>query len=451
MLQKNAQKAKKLIGAKQATPLLVVCLFVFLQFLSGLFVPTLYAQGELSEPELSESESWEPILETLAIETQDKTTLRGIRLKDSRSRIPLLLIPGFAEDSRYFKTLAETLFATGHFEPWTIQMRGLGASHRRSAPEKGGHRNYGFDFMVGLDIPAMIREIYLRTGRKAFILGHSLGGMASSAALSGARMGEKGIYLDKSDKNIKWWQRRVRGFLSLGAPVSFDHQDPVFEAWRRTSFITNHIVKLLAVELTLNPFKPASALSSLLRASYLKITESAIHQSPIRLPLLHGYLNSDRISLGKGELYYYISSILSDVEPELRHDVNRWRHEGLRAENGFSYNNLPLPHVPSLIATGEKDALIPFDQFQKHWQQRRRNHQRLFGSSGEKVQIVGILNAGHVDVAYGREAVQEISSILFNGRRRFMSPPNPEAKTPKSYQHVGAIDVGAIGPCLALF
>jgi pimeloyl-ACP methyl ester carboxylesterase/uncharacterized protein YndB with AHSA1/START domain len=98
------------------------------------------------------------------------------------SGVPVVLVPGMFDNRRLYLWpggggLAEMLAAAG-FDPWIVERRGTGG-----VAVADGVRA-GWDEVVRVDLPAVQELVAAETGRAAFWLGHSFGGVALARALA---------------------------------------------------------------------------------------------------------------------------------------------------------------------------------------------------------------------------------------------------------------------------
>ncbi|WP_205875676.1 serine aminopeptidase domain-containing protein [Mycobacterium camsae] len=121
--------------------------------------------------------------------------------------IPAVLLPGMFDNRRLYLWpggLAEALADAG-FDPWIVERRGTG-----DVAQAFGTRA-GWEEMVRVDLPAVQRLIADDTGRPAFWLGHSFGGvaLARAAAETLDRSGLAGLVLVNSAVDIPLLANRV--------------------------------------------------------------------------------------------------------------------------------------------------------------------------------------------------------------------------------------------------
>ncbi|MEZ4391289.1 MAG: alpha/beta hydrolase [Polyangiales bacterium] len=124
------------------------------------------------------------------------------RLPGGASRAtPVLLLHGFGQNRRAWhqaeRSFANHLAAAG-FDVFNTELRGHGRSRRA-----GASPSHGLEHAVDEDVPAALALASSLTGApRAFVLGHSLGGLIAYAVAAGS-------------------PDRVAGVVTLGAPLDF--------------------------------------------------------------------------------------------------------------------------------------------------------------------------------------------------------------------------------------
>ena len=117
--------------------------------------------------------------------------------------VPVILFHGsFSNRSFWFsgggKGFAKSLLEAG-FDPWMVEARGHGDS-----PENNHYLNNNVENYAQYDAPAVQDFIFEQTAKKAFWVGHSLGGVTVATAIAGN-------YIESS---------RIQGVVLFGAQVS---------------------------------------------------------------------------------------------------------------------------------------------------------------------------------------------------------------------------------------
>jgi alpha-beta hydrolase superfamily lysophospholipase len=124
-------------------------------------------------------------VDELIARTADGVELRIDRVRaQGSSRGALVCLHAMMTDGRYFGArrpdgFAAELAARG-LDVFVADFRG----HGRSVPPRAGQSEWSFDDLVELDLPAIVAA----TPPGAVLLGHSLGGLAASAALATGRI-----------------------------------------------------------------------------------------------------------------------------------------------------------------------------------------------------------------------------------------------------------------------
>jgi alpha-beta hydrolase superfamily lysophospholipase len=125
------------------------------------------------------------VADELEARTADGVILRIDRVRaQGSSRGAVVCLHAMMTDGRYFGArrgdgFAAELAARG-LDVYVADFRG----HGRSVPPRAGEREWSFDDLVELDLPAIVAAVPPGTA----ILGHSLGGLVACAALATARI-----------------------------------------------------------------------------------------------------------------------------------------------------------------------------------------------------------------------------------------------------------------------
>jgi predicted alpha/beta hydrolase len=138
--------------------------------------------------------------EELLAHTVDGVTLRidRVRARGDRRRGVVVCLHAMMTDGRYFGARRSGTFAAelvdAGFDVLVADFRG----HGRSTPPHAQRDDWSFDDLVELDLPAIVataaRESECAVGDLALI-GHSLGGLVTTAALATRRIAEPRIVL----------------------------------------------------------------------------------------------------------------------------------------------------------------------------------------------------------------------------------------------------------------
>jgi len=98
-----------------------------------------------------------------------------------------ILLPAMGVPSRFYRPFAKTLNVQGYSVVMT-DLRGVGSSSVRASR----HQNFGYEEMISLDIPTLIKEVKQDyTDQPIFLIGHSLGGQLSCLHQSCCQQSER--------------------------------------------------------------------------------------------------------------------------------------------------------------------------------------------------------------------------------------------------------------------
>jgi len=180
-----------------------------------------------------------------------RVLLQGFRLANPGKR-PLILFPEFFQNGFVYElkengSLAEYL-ATHGFDVWVVHSRGTAHSERGRIPAS-------LDDYAADDIPAIIRFVRKRTGKKPIFLGHSQGGISAILSLMGPVRNEDGslVLSGRAQRSRQSW---LEGLVTIGSFPDFQFSK---ESWLQ-NFVKNGI-RLISGRITV--FRPEWALSLL--------------------------------------------------------------------------------------------------------------------------------------------------------------------------------------------
>jgi pimeloyl-ACP methyl ester carboxylesterase len=282
---------------------------------------------------------------------------------------PVLLCHGLAANHRHLDfeppwSLAQHLADAG-FECFIVEWRGTGRS--RGAP--GGRRatDYCIDDHVRLDAPAFLDEALRRAGAKrAFWVGHSLGGLVGYAAAQGPT----GV--------------KLAGMVTLGSPA-FYRYPPVMQ----------HLMRLGRVLSW--PFSLRQRLWSVATAPFL---------GHVTLPLTDVVMNPVAIPPAVQRRLY--AQVISSIGRQVVLQFHDWlTHDAFRSRDGKDdwRAGLARLEVPLLVAGGACDKLAPPDVLEAAF--------AAAGSSDKTLMVFGTRNGdaldyGHGDLVCGQRAHEEV-------------------------------------------
>ena len=282
---------------------------------------------------------------------------------------PVLLCHGLAANHRNFEfeppySLALHLAEAG-FECFSVEWRGTGASRR--PPRLGRYGHYTIDDHITLDAPAFLdRALEVSGARRAFWIGHSLGGLIGYAVASGPHAD------------------RLAGIVTAGSPAFFSYPGYMLYVLQ--------LAKALAW-----PGKLRQRWFSIATAPFL---------GHVTLPLTDVVLNPKHIppKLQRKIYAQVISSIGRKVvlqfDDWLRNDVFRsWDHS-VDYRAGLARIRLPV-----LITGGASDRLAPPRVVRAAFD--------ACGSADKTLMLFGcengdLLDYGHGDLLFGAGAPREV-------------------------------------------
>lgn len=162
--------------------------------------------------------------ELFEVLTEDGLTLRGKRYANEGAT-PLLLMAGFSGNGfNYDIAFEETNFALymarKGYDVWVCNFRGTGRKPYKS--DSGDFSHHIQDLCI-YDVPALVSEVTVRTGKKPVLMGHSMGGVVCYGYLQGATYElDNGARRLASDPDLaKERNDGVAGVVSLAGPASF--------------------------------------------------------------------------------------------------------------------------------------------------------------------------------------------------------------------------------------
>ncbi len=120
--------------------------------------------------------------EILEVRGPERLAMVRKRRAEGEAGVPVILVHGFGQN-RYAWHMPERSFsnylADRGFDVFNVELRG----HGRSAELGSARTSQGVDGYIRGDLPAVIEAVLAHSGfDKAFLLGHSLGGLCASAA-----------------------------------------------------------------------------------------------------------------------------------------------------------------------------------------------------------------------------------------------------------------------------
>lgn len=290
-----------------------------------------------------------------------------------RFREPVVLCHGLAANRMNFDfeppfSLAHFLAEAG-FECFVVDWRGTGLSRR---PPRGvGRWQYSIDDHIAKDAPALIELALRQSGAKrAFWVGHSLGGLIGSAAAGGAVRG------------------KLQGLVTIGSPAFFQ-----YSWWLRRAVHTGLYLSLTGA---LHHRLVGTAIAPFL--GYVALPLSDVIVNPKHIP--------PRI---QRQVY---ANMMSSISLRVLRQLHDWiEHDAFRSEDrSVDYRDaIRSLDVPLLVMGGSADKLATPAAVRAQYE--------LAGSADKTLIILGpengdALEYGHGDVVFGSGAPSEVYPVI---------------------------------------
>lgn len=144
-----------------------------------------------------------PIAEKLLALDGTQLIMKHYAQNPALHRPPLLLIPGLAQNDRFFDSQFEDanvahFFYQQGYDVWIANFRNSGTPGFRSSVPEGPY-HYTVDDYAIKDLPLIIQRVYQQTGQPLYILAHSMGAWVLEGTLSGMTYLE-----DNESKNVSF-------------------------------------------------------------------------------------------------------------------------------------------------------------------------------------------------------------------------------------------------------
>lgn len=295
------------------------------------------------------------------------------RAQNKRFAEPVLLCHGLAANHRNLDfeppySLAHAFNEAG-FDTYSVDWRGT--MHSEPPPRGRLWSDYSVDDHIDKDAPALIDLALRHSGAsQAFWVGHSLGGLIGYAAAGGEHAA------------------KVRGLVTIGAPVFFKH-----------TRLIRYAVQLGA--LAAWPFRLRNRLASIAVAPFL---------GHIALPLSDTIVNPKHIPPHIQRKAY--ANVMSSMSRRVLMQFKDWiRHDAFRSFDGKTdyRQRIATMKTPLLITAGSGDKLATPENVNKAFD--------LAGSADKTVVVFGPENGdkqdyGHGDLVFGANAPTEVFPII---------------------------------------
>jgi pimeloyl-ACP methyl ester carboxylesterase len=291
---------------------------------------------------------------------------------------PLVLSHGLNMSSRGWREVGRRLHSLG-YDVWMPNWRGHGKGSHRSRVEGYRRGDYGFSRIASEDLPAVLRRVQEETGRKALLIGHSMGGMISRLAPA----------------------ELIRGRIEIGSPREFRGVPALI---RRVSRLTEPLATRFAMRLP--AFGPDRAptvpdgergILEQLRLLFWDFADPVVGRL-----LPRGLVNFENVT--EAEFFALREKTLSGVHTDIAGDFMRWVNRGLAREGEHvvftDYRDGP---VPVLVVAGELDLLVP--------QSSLLEAVRAL-PAGQPVWSARMLRTGHLDLVVGERAADRLTPLI---------------------------------------
>jgi pimeloyl-ACP methyl ester carboxylesterase len=305
-----------------------------------------------------------------------KAELRGVRYANPGGK-PIILGHGVIESSRIWREMAHRLCSMG-YDVWVPNWRGHGRVSHRSLVNGYEAGDYGFSHMVNEDLPALLRYVHAVSGRKAVLVGHSMGGMIERAASA----------------------EYVESRIEIGAPRGFDEVPSLLKVLARVSepFLSRTSYRLgLAGDTATDS---ASGMRARLRGGLNQLLRGVVDPALSRA-LPDGFLNADNVTPAEFSTLreHIISDLNSDIGNDFIHMVNTRR---------AWLEGLPTPAqaektIPTLIVVGELDMMAPAEPILRDVRAQE---------PGIPVWSARVAKAGHMDLVVGKKAADRLVPLI---------------------------------------
>lgn len=354
---------------------------------------------------------------------------------------PVLMIHGFGTNMNEWdlpsKSFADYLARQG-FDVWLANTRRTGKAPDRS----GGRPGFDFDDLMAYDMPALVDRVARATGQRPFLVGHSLGAMATYAYLEGAHYERQTIarvphwsfrrgftWVDVKAPRVaadpKLAQARnaaIRGAIAIAGPPRMKWSDPAtfFDFWQHDYWDYN----LILSELAWDPLALAAAYT-LVEVPVGQLTDFLtrdIVTLPYVGPQLQPYLQAVATQVGTSFLASDVAygpnmdgqaineglaiavsdqstGILRQFTDAIRYETFREAHVLDPARSPYVYaDHYDRVTAPILVVAGIYDKLCDDEVL----------HDDGFLPMGSQDKTFFAVAAGHVDLVIGIAAPQDV-------------------------------------------
>lgn len=290
---------------------------------------------------------------------------------------PVIMLHGFSGNAHNFMDLGPDLYNAG-YDVWSFTW----SAHNDRTVQKVGE----------LTVKEMVDYVYAQTGKKAFLVGHSLGGIISKIYAFGIEQNEStGIVTSNRKKQIEA-SLKIKGVVSLASPNGMAEERlrehlPMFRALSSIPYKTNY--KDLSRVVKNESYLYESVVIHNLESSYLfmrlpyfqKFVEFSFNMKH------HNFFNYDIGRLFRYGTYPIPDGIKNDVRKgEITNYVD------------IFFNTQRL--IPMAYVAGNLDDLAPGDVVAEE-------------ANTQNSDYLGFDDAGHMDLLLGN-LQPEVSEFMIN-------------------------------------
>lgn len=355
----------------------------------------------------------------------------GIKRFAREGAQPVLLVHGLGQNDRIWDSpIAQFSFArflhSQGFDVWVGNLRGAGTQGYESDKPAGPAR-WTVEHYAAYDVPALVQAVLRGTGKRPFLVGHSMAAWAFSGYLSGLTESPDGVgtnpALARAHQSLVrgvasvsgiyniWWSKSVTAALS----------DPI--RGERDFYASNYELELAARSRPLVQAVarlPAVPLDWLERIIHLRVGE--IPFIGTRLEILYRSLALRAIETPFFSMLYHSSNAdpeavrdhladgMDDISPPLLEQLANGVRErellahypGDRPRDAFSYaaaNRGIERAVPLLFVAGAYDRLAHAEMVRRDGFEATRAADKSYVLAPE---------AGHLDILNGRTSARDV-------------------------------------------
>jgi pimeloyl-ACP methyl ester carboxylesterase len=349
----------------------------------------------------------------LDVEKHEFTTPDGLTLRLKRyanpDGIPILLCHGFSGNGFDFdlprenRNLAVHLAGEG-YDVWVSSFRGCG---REPFISDGGDWRHSIDTLAIYDAPTLLDGIVGVTGKKAFWIGHSMGGEVLYMYLQGVRF-EDGIRVVSDPMLVKAHQENLIGGVTIGSPPAFwwQPEHPVHKVIKSKigTAALKSIIQIIRRKEETSPRIYKIGGRQRLFDDHPRVI-MALSRGPCGAVAYHR-ANTDKettTSLGKwGTDHVSAGMQVQLLEGLLNGNFRQHLPAGSSVEPYDYTEHMHLVSLPILFLTGDRDVANPAAI-------KRYGYERVTSDMKKFVVLSGY---GHTDLVMGRNVERDVYPLL---------------------------------------